>query len=79
MNAKWQDRLIQVLIWLAIEITLNLLGLDNIADYSEFVFQQELVSVTPTHPAITSCFSTPAYQTNPMFQPYTSCLLSLQF
>ena len=29
-------------VWLAAEIWLNLIGLDNIADYSEFIFAQDL-------------------------------------
>ncbi|NJQ97484.1 MAG: hypothetical protein HC784_07235, partial [Hydrococcus sp. CSU_1_8] len=28
--------------WVASEILLNFLGLDNLADYSEFVFEQDL-------------------------------------
>ena len=29
-------------VWLAVEIWLNMIGLDNIADYSEFIFAQDL-------------------------------------
>lgn len=34
--------LTKLLIWLAAEIALNLLGLDELADYSEFVFQDKV-------------------------------------
>ncbi len=32
--------LVKVLFWLVAEIILNYLGLDNIADYSEFIFEK---------------------------------------
>jgi hypothetical protein len=41
--------LAKVTIWLVIEITLNIAGLDNIADYSEFIFER--------HPVILSSLS----------------------
>ncbi|HEY9667144.1 MAG TPA: hypothetical protein V6C91_10080 [Coleofasciculaceae cyanobacterium] len=31
--------MIKITCWLIVEIILNLLGLDNLADYSEFVFE----------------------------------------
>jgi hypothetical protein len=34
-----QQLWIRILIWLIIEILLNLLGLDELADYSEFIFK----------------------------------------
>ena len=33
--------LAKVLLWLAAEVVLNLVGLDDLADYSEFVFEVE--------------------------------------
>lgn len=30
----------KIIIWVAIEVLLNLVGLDNLADYSEYVFEQ---------------------------------------
>ena len=38
----WKKAAYKTGAWLAIEIWLNLIGLDNIADYSEFIFAQDL-------------------------------------
>ena len=38
----WKQVVYKTGIWLAAEIWLNLIGLDNIADYGEFVFAQDL-------------------------------------
>ena len=46
MQTQWQKTLIQISFWLIIEILLNLLGLDNLADYSEFVFDQKTRTVS---------------------------------
>lgn len=46
MQTQWQKTLIQISFWLIIEILLNLLGLDNLADYSEFVFDQKTITVS---------------------------------
>lgn len=54
MDAKLKNRLFKVIIWLAAEVTLNLLGMDTMADYSEFVFSQEPAIVHPTGTSI-SC------------------------
>ena len=37
----WQQVAYKTGVWLAAEIWLNLIGLDNIADYSEFIFAQD--------------------------------------
>jgi hypothetical protein len=42
MNARWDHIFSQMVIWLVAEIVLNLVGLDNLADYSEFVFNREI-------------------------------------
>ncbi len=39
MNVLWQKLLLTTIFWLAIEICFNLIGIDEIADYSEFIFQ----------------------------------------
>lgn len=36
---KWEKLLPQTLFWFAIEIYFNFLGIDNLADYSEFLSQ----------------------------------------
>lgn len=42
MKMQWQRILVKATFWLVTEIILNLLGLDNLADYSEFLFEQEV-------------------------------------
>lgn len=42
MEIQWKKLLWTTTFWLITEILLNLLGLDNLADYSEFVFAREL-------------------------------------
>jgi hypothetical protein len=49
MKFYWKKVLLKTTIWLAAEIMLNLLGLDNIADYSEFVYGQEVVLLNSLH------------------------------
>ncbi|MDY7013085.1 MAG: hypothetical protein SVX43_05695 [Cyanobacteriota bacterium] len=59
MRIYWKRFVGKTGFWLVTEIGLNLLGLDNLADYSEFVFDRELelykknhrtVKVTPLQP-----------------------------
>ncbi len=38
MEIYWRKLLSRIGIWLAAEILLSLIGLDNLADYSEYVF-----------------------------------------
>lgn len=38
---QWKKIWVKATIWLVTEIILNLLGLDNLADYSEFLFEKE--------------------------------------
>jgi preprotein translocase subunit SecG len=42
MKAHWQKFILKVTMWLMVEILLNILGLDNLADYGEFVFHREV-------------------------------------
>ncbi|HAA28650.1 MAG TPA: hypothetical protein DCE56_14390 [Cyanobacteria bacterium UBA8553] len=46
MNTQWKKIWIKATFWLVIEIILNLLGLDNLADYSEFIFEKEIAFAT---------------------------------
>ena len=39
MLVQWSKLFLRTGVWLCAEIILNSLGLDNLADYSEFVFQ----------------------------------------
>jgi hypothetical protein len=45
MKLRWKKLLCQVIVWLVAEIILNLLGLDNLADYGEFVFDKNAIAV----------------------------------
>ena len=38
----WQQVLCKTGVWLAVEVWLNIIGLDNMADYCEFLFTQDL-------------------------------------
>ena len=42
MNIRWKTLLVRITLWLAIEIWLNFLGLDEVADYSEFISDKHL-------------------------------------
>jgi hypothetical protein len=46
MYAQWQKIFIKITFWLIVEIILNFVGLDNLADYSEFIFEQKAVIAT---------------------------------
>ena len=39
MQIQWSKLLLKTVVWLGAEIALTCLGLDDLADYSEFVFQ----------------------------------------
>ena len=40
MRVRWKTLLVRITVWLSLEIWLNLVGLDYLADYSEFIFEQ---------------------------------------
>ncbi|MGB5637070.1 MAG: hypothetical protein WBM86_30400 [Waterburya sp.] len=44
MKVKWSQLLIKTIFWLSAEIYLTVIGLDNLADYGEFVFQYKTLS-----------------------------------
>ncbi|MGD1700529.1 hypothetical protein [Dapis sp. BLCC M229] len=44
MSVSWKKLLVQTIFWLVVEIVLNFLGLDNLADYSEFIFEKNFNS-----------------------------------
>jgi hypothetical protein len=52
MDIQSRTRLIKIIVWLVAEATLNLSGMDTIANYSEYVFGQDFTSTTITQPAI---------------------------
>lgn len=60
MLIRWEKVWLKATVWLASEIILNFLGLDHFADYSEFIWDQEVIVVTrqqtttaviPLHPS----------------------------
>ncbi len=53
MKTQWKKVWVKAVIWLVSEIILNLSGFDNLADYSEFIFDQEITVVT-SQPQITA-------------------------
>ena len=40
MKTQWRKGLVKTSVWLAAEILLNCLGIDDLADYSEFIFER---------------------------------------
>jgi hypothetical protein len=46
MAVKWKVLITKVAIWMFFELLLTLLGLDDLADYSEFVFPVPAMSFT---------------------------------
>jgi hypothetical protein len=54
MNATWKNLMIKTLIWLTAEVLLNVLGLDNLADYSEFLFERHIPNLQS--PVVTVIF-----------------------
>jgi hypothetical protein len=46
MKMQWKKIWVKAVIWLVTEIILNLSGFDNLADYSEFIFEQEVTIAT---------------------------------
>ena len=43
MRVNCKALLLRVSIWLIAEISLNLVGLDDLADYSEFIFERNQI------------------------------------
>ena len=43
MNVQWKKLLVRTTLWLAAEIVLNFLGLDELADYSEVIFERNVI------------------------------------
>ena len=41
MNQRWKHSLVKTLVWLLAEVCLNSIGTDDLADYSEFVFEKD--------------------------------------
>ena len=42
IQVTWKNLIMKLTFWLLSEILLTFLGLDNLADYSEFIFSKEV-------------------------------------
>lgn len=49
---RWKTFLLRSSLWLTAEVWLNLVGIDNFADYSEFIFERELELHKKNHKTI---------------------------
>ncbi|KFF41288.1 MAG: hypothetical protein JXR06_04265 [Candidatus Atelocyanobacterium thalassa] len=52
MNLKWKTFVSKTVFWMIGEVFLNLLGLDNVADYSTFLFEHELELSKKNHKTV---------------------------
>lgn len=52
MSIHWQNLLARAAFWLCAEITFTLLGLDNLADYSEFIFHDRHHHLALANPVV---------------------------
>lgn len=43
MKMRWKKLLATITLWLIAEIWFNFLGIDNLADYGEFIFEKPLI------------------------------------
>ncbi len=57
MKIKWQKLWVKTILWLGTEILLTLMGLDDLADYGEFLYEQkEVASMRKAYPTLTVNF-----------------------
>lgn len=42
MNGQTAQWIFNLILWIAIEMILNIVGIDDLADYSEFLFEQPI-------------------------------------
>jgi len=46
MQVKWKTLTTKVIVWVALELAFSFLGLDQLADYSEYLFHPRLTVLT---------------------------------
>lgn len=46
MTVRWKKLILRVGVWLTLELFFDSVGLDTIADYSEFVFERNLIALS---------------------------------
>lgn len=57
MKIQWKKLWVKVIFWLGAEILLTSIGLDDLADYSEFLCQQkEVILIEKAYPTLTVNF-----------------------
>ena len=44
MNVRWKKLLVTTILWLVAEIWFNFLGIDDLVDYSEFIFERNEIA-----------------------------------
>ena len=47
MTKQWRQSLFRIVLWISAEIVLNLLNLDTLSDYSEFLFEKPFLLTQP--------------------------------
>ncbi|WP_181256675.1 hypothetical protein [Merismopedia glauca] len=45
MKTTWQQLTIKILFWLIVEVALNILGIDQLADYGEFIASKKISAI----------------------------------
>jgi hypothetical protein len=61
MHGSWKRLVGRTGFWLATEIWLNCLGIDNLADYSEFVFARDLELNKPKNRIVSASILLPKF------------------
>lgn len=46
-NMQWKNFLVKTTLWFIAEIWLGYVGMDDLADYSEFIFERHLIGQPP--------------------------------
>lgn len=57
MNKRWKKAIAKILVWIALEILLTILGLDDLADYSEFALEKNYLPAIVAIAVVSSEFS----------------------
>ena len=42
MGIQWKYKWCKIFVWLMAEVIFSMLGVDDLADYSEFIFEQKM-------------------------------------
>lgn len=46
MDIKWKRLVFRIGVWLALEVFFGYIGVDTIADYSEFIFERNSITLS---------------------------------